>query len=171
VGAGGDFLQVIAGKRHCKSPTRVHGTANRCDLLRSVNGQSPAQVGGEKRIPRPHHPFLPVSLWGDRRQPVALLAPHAPRCPPSAGRGSGPLPALGRYRTTIVSSGTSPKRRMFAVAWSCWLVANCLELRKAEVQLRRKPLVRGLADNSYRPRARFVNSAANSRTTNLGYRS
>src|ERR687898_2080484 len=44
VGAGGDFLQVIAGKRHCKSPTRVHGTANRCDLLRSVNGQSPAKI-------------------------------------------------------------------------------------------------------------------------------
>jgi hypothetical protein len=42
VGAGGDFLQVIAGKRPCKSPTRVHGSANRCDLLRSVNGQSPA---------------------------------------------------------------------------------------------------------------------------------
>jgi hypothetical protein len=42
VGAGGDFLQVIAGKRHYKSPTRVHGTANQCDLLRSVNGQSPA---------------------------------------------------------------------------------------------------------------------------------
>ena len=56
------------------------------------------------------------------RQSVAPLAPHAPLgahllC---AGRGSGPLPALvGRYRSKIVRFGTSPKQRIFAVAWGC----------------------------------------------------
>src|SRR5215212_2102250 len=59
-------------------------------------------VGAVKHIPTttPSSPYL--SVGGDRRQPVALLASHAPRCPPSAGRGSGPLPTLRRHLTKIV---------------------------------------------------------------------
>src|SRR5829696_3013159 len=47
---------------------------------------------------------------------------------------SGPPPALGRYVTKIVRSGTSPKQRIFAVAWGCLRVANFLELRQREVR-------------------------------------
>src|SRR3954452_18773858 len=38
MGAGGDFLRVTTGSRHAKSLTRVYRTANRCGLLRGVNG-------------------------------------------------------------------------------------------------------------------------------------
>jgi hypothetical protein len=44
-----------------------------------------------------------------------LSTPH--RCPPSPGRASEPLTAVGEHGSRIVRSGTSPKRRIFAVAW------------------------------------------------------
>ena len=40
VGVGrGDFLRIFPGGRHDKSPAGVDGKANRCGLLRSMNGQ------------------------------------------------------------------------------------------------------------------------------------
>src|SRR5215210_3127621 len=49
VGVGrGDFLRVAPRGRDGKSPAGVHRKANRCGLLRGVNGQSPVKKLSEK---------------------------------------------------------------------------------------------------------------------------
>ena len=79
------------------------------------------QVGTGKRIPitQPLPPLM--CLVGDRYAAVGCTTgfPRPFRCPRSPRRDSEPLTALMMQRTKIVRSGTSPKQRIFAVAWGC----------------------------------------------------
>jgi len=81
------------------------------------------QVGAGKRIPTTTTPFLPWHPVGDLGavQPVAPLAPHTPWVPTFCGAyfGASDRSSCWAAYTKIVRSGTSRKRRIFAVAYGC----------------------------------------------------
>src|SRR5215210_1867205 len=85
-----------------------------CDLR-----QRGGRIRYEAKYTRRSRPLPPRSVGGIAGSRLHHWLPTPYRCPPSPGRASEPLPAVGRHGSRIVRSGTSLKRRIFVVARSC----------------------------------------------------